>query len=644
MQATTIDFENDLNPEQLAAVQAPDGPVLIIAAAGTGKTRALTYRVAYLVSQGIDPSRILLLTFTNKAAKEMLERGRTLVGPSVSGLWGGTFHHLCNRILRRHAEVLDYRLDFTILDQDDSRSLYKNIVTELGLKDKQFPKPDVLMSLYSFARNTEWDIEEIVEERYAEHPVPVEDILLVYKHYEQRKRNLVAMDFDDLLLNTLALFEKSPAVLEQYQERFLHVLVDEYQDTNAIQTKLVDLLAGKHRNLLVVGDDFQSIYSWRGADFQNIIDFPKRYPDCKFFKLETNYRSVPEILNVANNCIQGNPEQFQKELRAVREPLFKPVMLGLQDGQQQADTIIRQVQALQNEGYQLSDMAILYRAHFNAMELQLELTRRQIPYIITSGVRFFEQAHIKDVCSILRLLHSPHDELAFQRLMGFLPRVGPKTAQKIWRSLGGRFEAADPAVRGNLAAALPKEARIQWTPIHNLLDTVVEKELLADPAEVLHLFHKDFYDRYALDTFDNHARRVEDIHEVINYASQFESVESFLSEVALVTNLDTEEMQEEEEQKDGLRLSTIHQAKGLEWKVVFILWLADGIFPSGRSMGEIGGEEEERRLFYVAVTRAEDILFLCSPQMRRQRDGGMVFYTPSRFLTELPEGSVDKVG
>ncbi|MBU1693872.1 MAG: UvrD-helicase domain-containing protein, partial [Verrucomicrobia bacterium] len=435
-----IDFEKDLNPEQRAAALAPDGPVLVIAAAGTGKTRTLTYRVAHLVERGVDPRRILLLTFTNRAAREMLDRARQLVGEGVGGLWGGTFHHMANRMLRRHAGALGYELDYTILDRDDARGLVRTAADDLGLLGRHFPKPDVLLSVFSLAANREQPVADVAADWFENHPIEIEDVVRVHQSYVKRKRALNAMDFDDLLVNGLQLFREHSGVLGHYQEHFLHILVDEYQDTNLIQAEWVDRLAGIRRNLLVVGDDFQSIYSWRGADFRNFLTFPKRYPATAVFKLETNYRSVPAILEVANACIAGNPEQFQKTLHAVREDTSKPVLVRLYGGEEQARYILQSLQHLRRSGARMDRIAVLYRAHFHAMELQMELAREKIPYVITSGVRFFEQAHVKDVTSLLRLLVNPGDELAFQRLLALLPKVGRKTAARIWEALGRRCD------------------------------------------------------------------------------------------------------------------------------------------------------------------------------------------------------------
>lgn len=635
--AHTIDFAGDLNPEQLATVQAPDGPLFVLAAAGTGKTRALVYRVAWLVNQGVDAKRILLLTFTNRAAREMLERAEMLVGGRIGGLWGGTFHHMANRMLRRHAQLLGYGLDFTILDRDDSVTLVRSGLDALKLKSKEFPKPEVLMALFSGAVNRRQPVAQALETRFGEHPVDVADVLKVYQLYEQKKHAQNAMDFDDLLINGLRLFQEQTQVLRQYQEHFQYVLVDEYQDTNSIQAEWVDLVAGRHRNLMVVGDDFQSIYAWRGADYRNIMTFPQRYPDARTFKLETNYRSVPEILEVANRCIAGNPRQFQKVLRAIRPAHQKPTLAQLRDGEHQARYVVEQLQRLHREGCAWRNMAVLYRAHYHAMELQLALARARIPYSVISGVRFFEQAHIKDACSLLRILHNPGDTLAFSRLLALLPGVGVRTAEKIWQTLGGRFDIRDAAQRLALLNRLPDAARAAWKRMEPILEAYEAEQLKDDPGEVVYQFIKLFYDQYLLDTFEDYQRRLEDLQEMIGFTADFESNEAFLNEVALVTNVDAETDRMDGLAQDCLRLSTVHQAKGLEWNTVFVLWLAEGLFPSGRSLKEEGGEEEERRLFYVAVTRARDELFLCVPTVRRSPDGGVDFLGPSHFIAEIPD-------
>ena len=634
-----FDPAQHLNAAQLRAVTAPDGPVLVIAAAGTGKTRTLTHRVAWLVlEKGIDPRQILLLTFTNRAAREMLERAAQLAGGDVGGLWGGTFHHAANRMLRRHAARLGYGPDYSILDEDDTARLLRACTADLGLKDKKFPKPAVLAAVFGLAANRGVPVAETVREHFEGHTVDVEGVLKVQALYGQRKRAQNAMDFDDLLVNVLQLLREHPDVLAQYQERMRHVLVDEYQDTNRLQADFVDLLAARHRNLLAVGDDFQSIYSWRGAEVKNILSFPQRYPDAQIFKLEENYRSTPGILEVANAVIAGNPEQYQKTLRATRAAEVKPVLAKLTDGGHQARYVVEKVRRLVESGAaEPGQIAVLYRSHYHSMELQMELARARLDYVLMSGVRFFEQVHIKDACALPRLAVNPADALAFTRLAELLPQVGPKKAQALWHALGDHLNLRDAEKRAKLAGLLPKEAQAPWQAIAERVFPPGEEAgaVLDRPDELVYRFNEAFYEEYAENTFDNADQRLEDVRELITFSAKYKSTAEFLGEMALLTNLDAEQNRHAALPGGAVRLTTVHQAKGLEWKAVFVLWLADGMFPAARSLEEAANEAEERRLFYVAVTRAKDYLWLCVPRLRKARDGGAMFCTPSRFIDEI---------
>lgn len=640
----TIDFQHDLNAEQHAAATAGEGAMLILAAAGTGKTRTLVYRVAYLVSQGIDPERILLLTFTNRAAKEMLERADELVGHSAGIPWSGTFHHVANRLLRRHATRIGYRQNYTILDRDDARRLMARCIKELKLQSKEFPKRDVLLHVLSNAVNSETSLDNAVDDHFGDHDVDQQVVLNVLKLYISHKRELNVMDFDDLLVNCLKLFREHAAIRNRYAEQFQYVLVDEYQDTNRIQAELVDAMAHHHRNLFVVGDDFQSIYSWRGADYRNIIAFRDRYTDASIFKLETNYRSVPEVLTLANVTVDssGHPLEFRKTLRATRGTLHNPTVARLRDGDHQARYVSDAIRQFTRSGYAYSDIVVLYRAHFHAMELQMELTREHIPHVITSGMRFFEQAHIKDVLSLLRVLTCPEDLIAFERLMCLLPGVGPATARKAWAALGQRFESDSPAARQRLHDSLRKAGRARWAQVEPILAAYHAEHLSDAAGDVIQRFIEAFYDTYATDTFENYESRLEDIQELILHAEKFDTVEQCLSDIALLTNLDTKAENLSLAQRNAVRLSTVHQAKGLEWPVVIVIWATDGMFPSSRSLNESEeGESEERRLFYVATTRAKDELVFCTPEVRRMRDGGVMFCQPSRFVDELPHDIIN---
>src|SRR5271170_223988 len=452
-----IAYERELNPQQLAAVTAPPGPALVIAGAGSGKTRTLTYRVAYLLEQGIPPDRILLLTFTNKAASEMMRRVSDLIGRELRELWGGTFHSIGARVLRSHADALGYQRDFTILDRDDAKDLIKACVADAGIETKgtHFPKPEVLNEIFSLAVNTHKTAGEILDSQYSYFSQFAAQITDISERYVKRKRATNGMDFDDLLALWLKLLQDNTEVREQYQRRFQFILVDEYQDTNKLQSDLIDLLAAKHRNVTVVGDDAQSIYAWRGANFANILEFPKRYPGAKVFKIETNYRSTPEILQVANAAIAANVNQFAKELAPARKSGLKPALVACTDAGQQAAFIAQRALELRDEGVSLNNVAVLYRSHFHALELQLELTRQQIPFSITSGIRFFEQAHIKDATAYLKFVANPRDEISFKRLAQLFPGIAAKGADKLWKIFSKQMEANALAVSKNpIATAL----------------------------------------------------------------------------------------------------------------------------------------------------------------------------------------------
>jgi len=631
-----IDFKELLNEEQYQAATAGDGPLLVLAAAGTGKTRTLVYRVAYLIEKGVDPENILLLTFTNRAAMEMIERARHLTGGGVGTLWSGTFHHVCNRFLRRFGHRLGYKPWFRILDQDDSRSLIDSCIKECISDVKEFPKKDVISSLISKAANSEVDLEELIEEAGG---IPVdmkEDVVDVINLYGHRKREMEVMDFDDLLVNGLHLLTDCPDVRSCYQEQFHHVLVDEYQDTNMLQAEIVDILADGNKNVMAVGDDSQCIYSWRGADFKNIMNFPDRWPGCKMVKLEQNYRSIPEILDVANASIKGNPEQFEKTLRPTRPSRNKPQVYFVRDGDEQSRGVLSMIRRYQEDGYKLKDMVVLYRAHFHSIEMQLTLGRSGIPYSITSGISVFEQAHIKDVLSLLQLIVNKSDFIAFSRLICLMSGVGKKTADRLWNKLGRSFEPGNPEQRELLLKSLRPAALKQWQEIDKFLEFIYAQSISEIGSEVINGFCEAFYTEYLSRTYENADKREDDIEELSIQIMNSSKLEDFLHEVALLTNVDHQFDKDSRDNLDKIHLSTVHQAKGLEWPVVFIVWVAEEMFPSARAIGENEDDREERRLFYVAVTRAQNELVLLSPRMRRLRDGGSFPCTASRFIQEIP--------
>jgi len=641
-----IDYEAELNDAQRAAVTALPGPALVIAGAGSGKTRTLTYRVAYLLEQGVPADRILLLTFTNKAAKEMMGRVTDLIGQDMSELWGGTFHSIGHRVLRRHAETLGFNRSFTIQDREDAKGLVNACIAEaeIDVKATRFPKPDVVGDIGSLAINKQQTVREVIEDRYPWFEplsAQIEDVLT---RYTARKQAQGLMDFDDLLVLWLKLLKEHEEVRELYQKRFQFVLVDEYQDTNQLQAELIDLLGERYKNVMVVGDDSQSIYSWRGANYENIIEFPKRYPKAQVYKIETNYRSTPEILQLANAAIAANTRQFAKELAASRGPGEKPVLAVCSAADEQAAFVAQRALELREEGIELNDMAVLYRSHFHALEMQLELTRRNIPFSITSGIRFFEQAHIKDVTSYLKWLANPRDEQALKRLALMLPGVGGKTAMKLWdQFLTAHTDTTPMAETLQRCAAVPKKAKVPWAQFSATVSQLESEPVVGDAGKMIELIVEAGYDAYVEANYDKAPQRLDDIEQLGVFARQYETLETFLAELALLTNVEAEQDRAEEDD-EKIRLSTIHQAKGLEFKVVFVVMLCDGMFPSNRSLDSLDGEEEERRLFYVAITRAQDELYLSYPMIRTVAGGSSddMIQQPSRFLNELPGDLVDE--
>jgi DNA helicase-2/ATP-dependent DNA helicase PcrA len=651
--ASGIDYAASLNDEQYDAVSSPPGKALVIAGAGSGKTRTLTYRVAWLLDHGIGSREVLLLTFTNKAAREMTERVRELVPHDTSDLWAGTFHSIGSRILRRHAEDLGYTRSFSILDRDDQKSLLNAVIaqSDIDTKLRRFPKPDVLASIFSLMENTGAKLEEIIAARYDHFYDWLEKIELVREGYAAKKLETNSMDFDDLLVLTVKLFDERPDVLELYQGRFKHVLVDEYQDTNAVQGRMIDLLTGEKGSLMAVGDDAQSIYSWRGADMEHILSFPERYPGARVFTIETNYRSVPEILELSNAAIRANTGRFEKDLKSSRERSEAlPALVPLADPNTQAAFIAQRMLELRDEGIPLEEMAVLYRAHFQSLEIQMELTVRGIPFGITSGLRFFEQAHIKDISAFMRFVVNRRDEVSFLRMVGLLPGCGPVAAQKLWsewlRSGWASKEELPPRWSDLLLKfKVPKKAVKHWEQLCYVLDELTPDGAFARPSEMIFSILEGVYDEYLKASFENFENRRSDIEQLSQYGGGFEDILEFLAQLSLMSAVDGEPTGDKRDTDDEkVMLSSIHQAKGLEWQVVFVIWMVDGQFPNGRILeaDDLPMLEEERRLFYVAITRAKDELYLTYPMMNPKSYTGDIICRPSRFLEDFPQELVEE--
>ncbi len=645
-----IDFRATLNDEQFAAVTAEPGPLLVLAGAGSGKTRTLTYRVAYLLSKGVRPGEILLLTFTNKAAKEMLHRVQDLTGYEPGRFWGGTFHSIGNRALRMFGDSIGLPKNFTILDADESETLLKQSV-EAGdktfFKEKTNPRPGPLFSVLSLARNTQLSLHETVERHFPQYHEIAHLLPAFAAAYEKKKREDQVCDYDDLLELWLKLLTDAPDVGQYFSHRFRHVLVDEYQDTNTIQAQIVDRLAAHHQ-VMAVGDDAQCIYSWRGADFENIMSFTERHPGTVIHRIETNYRSTPEILAFANGVLNAQPKgrHFDKELRAARKHGHKPAVIQAMDDREQAAFVLKRIHSLvSDDGVSPNEIAILYRSHYVALEMQLALTRAGVPYTITSGVKFFERQHVRDLIAVLNFVYNPANTSAWNRIAILLPKVGEKGAAKIYAAAleHARFmrqNFIDALATDDVTSKVPKDAKDEWPSFCASLRQVYDAMNDAKPADAVEVAIDGWYGDHMKGEYADYTDRLDELKGLVGFASQFSEMSEFLAQIMLL-NGETSEKQIESDH-ESIRLTTIHQAKGLEYDVVFLIGAAEGQFPGYRTI-ESGDFEEERRLFYVAVTRAKNELYLSYPRVATRAGPGGMMLQPSRFLTELPEELYEQI-
>ena len=637
--APSIAYEKELNPEQLDVVLHGDGPCLVLAGAGSGKTRTITYRVAYLVEHGVAAERILLLTFTNKASKEMLGRVEDLLargGNTSKGIWGGTFHSVASRLLRSFAREAGISPSYTILDQDDSKDLIKRCSADVaaGFTFRKMPSPSVLQSLVSYSRNAQVPIREAAAKKYPQGREFASLAERIAESYEIRKRQMSALDFDDLLTIFRDLLVQNPVVRERLAQQFQYILVDEYQDTNTVQAEIVRMLSSAHHNLLVVGDDAQSIYSFRAADIKNILRFPDVFSNAKVFRLTSNYRSSPEILGVANAIIKQNEEQFSKELRAVCPAREKPCVIPAASDSQEAQYIGEHIGRMIESGCAPREIAVLFRAAFHSQLLEMELMRRGIAYEYRGGMKFFERAHIKDVLAHLRILANPKDETAWMRVLGLLDGVGLVTAEKMLGQIRGMETFSE------MLAWTPEpenRAAREWGRFAQMAKKVAAAQT---PASAIRTLVAEWYRAYAEAEYPDAGDRLEDVEQFAAFAEAYGDMTAFLEEVALTDLFGLR--QGESEIGDRVVLSTIHQAKGLEWQAVFVMGLSDGKFPNPRALEEDGGLEEERRLFYVAATRAERQLFFTYSSISG-RGEAMSYAQPSVFLQDLPSDAVEYV-
>ncbi len=627
-------FRTELNAVQYEAVFHDSGPLLVIAGAGSGKTRTLTYRAARLVEEGVPPGRILLLTFTRKAADEMLKRATLLLDHRCRQIAGGTFHSFAYTVLRRYAPQVGFPHRFTIIDRADAESLIGMLAKARlsGPRHGAFPRKRTLVDIFSKAANKDLGLEEIIDDEYSHFRPYSDEIRTLQADYVAAKTEQALMDYDDLLIKLHHLLESQSDLQQQIAGQFAHLMVDEYQDTNLIQARIVYLLAHQHHNIMVVGDDSQSIYSFRGANFRNIMDFPELFPQTRILTLEENYRSVAPILALTNQLIEQAVEKYPKHLfsrKAIGNP---PALVHTGSENSQSRFIVDKIRELRREEVPLEDIAVLFRAGFHAFDLELELNREGIAYVKYGGFKFMEFAHIKDVLAHMRVLTNPYDRLSWARILLLIDKIGPKTAERLYDAIVSRAEG----LHGFLAMEVPPRLEGGLAPLQELFREVEDADQV--PVEIgeriLTYYHPLLVKRY-----DDHPKRLLHLEQLLMMTEKYDRLEPFLSSVTLeppsVAIGDT--FGTGNPRKDHLVLSTVHSAKGLEWHTVFIIWAMDGRFPSFMSTEDPDQLDEELRLMYVAATRARENLFFMCPDQAYDRISGMILSRPSRFIDGLPE-------
>jgi DNA helicase-2/ATP-dependent DNA helicase PcrA len=634
----SIDYRAALNSQQLAAVTAGEGPSLVIAGAGSGKTRTLVYRVAYLIDSGIDPSNILLLTFTRKSAQEMLARVGDLIGARSQRVCGGTFHSVANLLLRRYGRSIGVEPGFTILDRGDAEDLIALMRAQLGLneKDKRFPRKGTIMEMLSKCENTLRSLDEIILDEFGHFADHVEDLGRLQKAYQAAKRQKQLLDYDDLLVMLRQLLLLDEVARTTISRQYRYILVDEYQDTNRLQAEVIRQLASTHNNVMVVGDDSQSIYGFRGATFKNIMEFPTLFPGTTMYKLEENYRSTQPILNLANCIIDEAAEKYTKRLftRKIDGPL--PALVEAAGENTQSRFIAQKILELREEGVPLSEVAVLFRSSFHSFDLEIELSRKGLPFIKRGGVKFIETAHVKDLLAHVRVIANPLDTVSWHRVLMLVEGVGPKKAQDLLSTLVKSDKPFQTLreVTGRSSVGLKNLA--------NTLETLSGAEDLRPAHLVSHAY--EYYLPILKEQYDDYPKRIRDLDHLQTIAEGYPGVDEFLADLALeppdgsAVSVDAPDRDDER-----MVLSTIHSAKGLEWQCVFVIWVVDGRFPSVYSFVADDELEEERRLFYVAVTRAKRHLFLTYPINVFDKGSGMLLSKPSRFLDPVTPALLDQL-
>jgi len=628
-----LDYRKELNEAQYEAATTVEGPLLIIAGAGTGKTRTLVYRVAHLIDIGVDPRSILLLTFTRRAAEEMLRRASVLIDNRCSQVAGGTFHSFANLALRQYGRAIDLPPSFTIMDRPDSEDAIQLMRAEMGLnnKDKRFPRKQTVAEIFSMAVNKQTRIADLLETDYPHLLDSLDDLLALYERYVAYKSTKGLLDYDDLLTKLRDLLAHHEAVRHRVSQAYQFIMVDEYQDTNPLQSRIVRLLAAEHDNVAVVGDDAQSIYSFRGADFRNIMDFPEIFPNARIIKLEENYRSTQPILNLTNEIIRRAQERYEKNLYTRKREGETPILVQAESEQMQSRFVCQKILELREEGVPLWDIAVLFRSSFHSFDLELEMARHNIPFVKRGGFQFMETTHIKDLLAHLRVLANPQDAVSWNRVLLLLEGVGPQMTQKIVRSI---VEGKDPSERLRSVEANGRIA-LGLKTLAQALQVTAEAERPAEQAQYLMQYYVPILKRLHP---EDHPKRLKDLEHFLAITERYRSLNQLLSDMALEPPNDSVAGVLAVDPDEGpVALSTIHSAKGLEWHTVFIIWALEGRFPSFYNINSDEELEEERRLLYVASTRAKENLFISYPVKVFDRGLRMVLSRPSQFIEGISE-------
>ncbi len=629
-----INYEEDLNPAQLEAVKTKDGAVLVIAGAGSGKTKTLTYRVARLIESGIKPSNILLLTFTKKAADEMLNRAVMILDSRCEKVAGGTFHSFANYILRKYSDSLELRNNFTIIDRADAEDVINHIRSQIVTKqEKRFPRKGTILDIYSKAVNKNMAAQEIIESEYNQFVHCVDKINEISKQYALYKRENSLLDYDDLLLYLRALLQSNDEIRKKLSNQYKYIMIDEYQDTNSLQADIIKLLASEHNNVMAVGDDSQSIYSFRGANFRNILDFPAIFPNTKIIKLEQNYRSSQNILALTNKIIDKAKEKYTKRLFSDIESPEKPALICTNDMQTEAEFVAQRVLELQEEDISLNDIAVLCRSARMTYNLEIELSKRAIPYRKYGGLKFIETAHVKDVIAHLRVVLNPNDIISINRILLLLNGVGAQTAMKLLPLVAKENLDTEKLM-------LPAKSSDSIKKLFTTVDK--QRQYLMKPSTIVENILA-YYEPILMEKYDDYPKRLKDLEHFHYLSEQYSNLEDFLSDLALEPpDSSVSEVEDGANADECLTLSTIHSAKGLEWKAVFIIGAVDGRFPSVYSFNSEEELDEELRLMYVAATRAKTYLYITYPIDMFDHATGMVLSKPSRFLDGIDESILER--